>query len=142
MSHVVEVHGERGNALSIRRIVLSGHKKRPGDARSLEMRDALGRCLVCLEAVQAEDRATALGLRTRLERNLARVATLGTRSGVHLPLGEALLLALVAAILATLWGGKAALLVKRLLTLGERELRAAVSTGKLLISHKKEKKRK
>lgn len=97
--------------------------------------------LLCFEAVETENWTSALGLGAGLERNLTCSAAFGTGSGVHLSLREAFLLALIAAVFATLRSGETALLVKGLLTLGERELRTAVSAGKLRISHKKEEKK-
>ena len=82
---------------------------------------------LCLEAVQAENRATTLGLGAGLERNLACRAALGARSGEHLAVRRAFLLALVAAVLAALRRRETALLVESLLTLAEGEGGAAIA---------------
>ncbi len=97
--------------------------------------------LLCLEAVETQNRTTAFGLRTWLERNLAGRGALGARCGEHLPRGIAILLALVAAVLAPLGCCETALGVEGLLTLGERKGCAAIAAGDLLISHKKERKK-
>ncbi len=95
------------------------------------------RTLLCLEAVEAQNRTTALGLRAWLEWNLACRAALGAGCGEHLPRGIAVLLALVATVLAPLRSSETALCVEGLFTLGERKGCAAIAAGDLLISHKK-----
>ncbi len=105
------------------------------------LRSRCSAVLLCLEAVEAQHRSSAFGLGAWLERNLARCAALGTRSGEHLARGVALLFALVATVLAALRSGEAALGVEGLLTLGEREWLAAIAAGDRLISHKKKEKK-
>jgi hypothetical protein len=55
------------------------------------------------EALETEDRSAALGLGARLERDLACLAAACTRCRVHLALGHAVILPLVATVLAPLW---------------------------------------
>lgn len=85
--------------------------------------------LVCLKAVEAQHRSAALGLGARLKGDLASGATFGTGCGEHLPCGQTLLLALVAAVLATLRCGKSALCVEGLFTFGEGEGVTAIAAG-------------
>lgn len=101
---------------------------------------SLRSCLVCLEAVETENRATTLGFGAGLERNLAICTALGAGGGEHLPSLHALVLSLVAAVLAALRSGEAALSVESLLALREGETGAAVAACKLLISHTDKKK--
>ena len=97
--------------------------------------------LLCLEAVETQNRSATLGLGAWLERNLTSCSALGTCGREHLAGRVALLLALVAAILAALRSGEAALGVESLFTLGEREWLAAIAAGDRLISHKKKEKK-
>lgn len=85
------------------------------------------RTLLCLETVQTENWAATLRFWAWLEWNLASIATLGTCCWEHLAALHALILALVAAILATLRSGKSTLSVESLLTLGEGEWCTAVA---------------
>ena len=105
-------------------------KRKPENLSGLlEKRALLLRVLLCLETVQAENRATTLFDWAWLEWNLACVAALGTRCWEHLALGEALLLALFAALFAALWSSETALLVEGLLTLCEGERIVAIPTS-------------
>ncbi len=99
------------------------------------------RALLCLEAVETQNRSSALRLGARLERNFASRTALCAGRREHLPRGIAFLLALVATVLAPLWCSETALCVESLLTLGERKGCAAIAACDLLISHKKERKK-
>jgi hypothetical protein len=96
--------------------------------------------LLLEEAVLAEDGLAAFLNRTRLEGHLALAAALGAHRGVHLPRGEALVLALLAAVLAALGGAETTGVIKFLLTIREGEGTAAIAALELLVSHKKKKK--
>ncbi len=97
--------------------------------------------LLCLEAVETQNRASAFLHWTWLEGNFAVCTALCAGSREHFASGKTLLFALVAAVLATLRGCELLGSVEFLFASGERECCTAVAAGDLLIIHKdKEKK--
>ena len=103
-------------------------------------KDHLRRLLLCFPARIAENGATALGLRTRLERHLARCTALRTHC-IELLAVCAIVLTSGAAILAALRGIQVLGGVELLFTLRERECGTAIAAGDLLISHTKNRKK-
>ena len=98
------------------------------------------------ETCLAEDRASTLAFRARLERDLAGRAALGADRVEHLAVAThaaaALVLASVAAGFAALGSRQVALGIERLFAFREVEHGTAVAALDLLISHKAEKKKR
>lgn len=107
------------------------NQKHPPNCRRVCGRTRSRLRLACLEAVEAQHRSAIWSWH---EGHFALTTALCTRCRVHLARRHALLLALIAAVFAALRSRKTFLVVEILFTRSEREHRAAVAAGDLLIT--------